>query len=343
MNNYTCIVTKIRAMQKNILKDEDYDRLSKFKSMPELVEFLKNHPTYAPYFSNMNPAIVHRSEIEKRLYRAYNNEFTKIYKFADLNTRKYLKAFAFNFVVLFIKKSMHSLYMGNTSDIDQTPLHEFFKHYTKFDPAKLLESNNLTELIEALNGTEIYAQMKHIYDTTGDQLIFFETFLDSYMFKKLWNLKFNLLNQDDIRYIRKVYGTTIDLINISTIYRSKKYYNLHDSSIIPFLIPINYKLTKDDINSMLHAEDLKACIDAISHTKYSYIIPELEHRTIGSVISDVIKKVQKQSVHQCAYSFATIGAFFYARQQEILYLISVTEGIRYNIGSKEIKKFLTKY
>lgn len=343
MNSYTCIVTKIRAMQKNLLKDEDYDRLAKLKSMPELVEFLKSHPTYAPYFSNMNPAIIHRSEIEKRLYRAYNNEFTKIYKFADLNTRKYLKAFAFNFVVLFIKKVMHSLYKDEPSDIDQTPLHEFFKHYTRFDPDKLLDVKKLPELIEALSGTEIYDNMKYIYETTGDQFIFFETFLDSYMFGKLWNLKFKLLNQDDIRYIKNVYGTTIDLVNISTIYRSKKYYNLPDSNIVPFLIPINYKLSKDDINAMLHSEDLKACIDSIARTKYAEIVADLDSRTIGAVINDIIKRIQKKAVHRSAYSFASIGAFFYARQHEILYLISIIEGIRYNIGSKEINKFLTKY
>lgn len=343
MNNYICIVTKIKAMQKNLLKEEDYEKLSKFKSVTDVVEFLKLHPTYSEYFSNMNPAMVHRAEVEKRLYMAYNNEFIRIYKFADLETRKFLKAYAFNFVILFIKKTMHSLYQNHRSEIDQTPLHNFFRHYTKFDPEIMLKTLDIREMIEALKGTEFYEGMKYIYDTTGVQSIFYETFLDAFMFKKLWNLKFKLVGQEDIRYIRKVYGTTIDLLNISTIYRSKKYYNLQDSNIIPFLIPVNYKLTKDDMNAMLHAEDVKSCMDAIGRTKYRDIVEQLGNRTIGAVSADIIRKVQKQAIHQKAYSFASIGAYFYFMQQEILYLISITEGIRYNIGENEIKKFLTTY
>lgn len=43
---------------------------SRLNSLNELVEFFKNHPSYMEAFANMNPSIVHRSEIERQLYRS---------------------------------------------------------------------------------------------------------------------------------------------------------------------------------------------------------------------------------------------------------------------------------
>lgn len=41
MNNYICLVTKIKAMSKNLLTDNDWRQLSRLNSLNELVEFFK--------------------------------------------------------------------------------------------------------------------------------------------------------------------------------------------------------------------------------------------------------------------------------------------------------------
>lgn len=343
MSNYISIVTKIRAMQKNLLKDSDYENLSLFNSLIELLEFLKSHPNYGPHFSNFNPSVVHRSEIERRLYQAFNQEFTKIYKFSNLETRKFLKAYCFSMLTLFIKNALHTQYRNMPVEVDLRYLYNFFEHYTDINPTKLHDAKSIPELLDRLKDTQLYEGMKSIYETTGNQMIYFETYLDSYFFSKMWKLKFKLTHEKDICYIKKIYGTTIDLVNIMTIYRSKKYYNLQDSNITPFLLPINYNLTKDDINSMIHADDIKGCIEAINKTKYALLTPNLDKRSIDSCANEILSNLQKRMGRGNINSFANIGSYFFFKRQEILSLITITESLKYNIGPKEIKKYFTTY
>lgn len=343
MSNYISIATKIKAMQKHLLKDSDYEKLAKFNSLIELVEYLKLHPTYEPYFTNLNTVIVHRAEIEKRLYWAFNEEFTKVYKFANLETRKFLKAYAFGMVTLFIRNAMHAQFRNIPSEVDLRCLYKFFEHYTDINPHKLREAKSIPELLDTLKNSKLYDGLKSIYDTTGEQMIYFETYLDSYFFSKMWSLRFKLTNKKDIDYIKKLYGTTIDLVNIMTIYRSKKYYNLQDSNIIPFLLPINYNLTKDDINALIHSENVNACIEAINKTKYTNLTKDLNKRTIGSVAFEILSHLQRKNSKNNLDSLASVGSYFFFKRQEIYSLITITEGLKYNIGEKEIKKYFTIY
>lgn len=340
MSNYACITTKLKAMQKHLLKDDDYEQLINLRSLHELVDFLKSNQIYAPYFDNINPAMIHRDEIEAILYEAFNDDFNRIYKFASLETRQYLKSYAKSFVILFIKKAMHQLHSDNISSLHEKSLQDFFRKYSDIDPNEVMKASTTGEFIEALKSCELYDGLKEIYNNTGDTQVYFETYLDAYFFKSMWSQKSKNLSSTDSIYIKKVYGTTMDLVNIMTIYRSKKFYHLQDSNIIPFLMPINYKLTTDDVNALMHTSDLRGFLELLATTPYAEMVEEINTRPIGAIANDIISRMSRKMLQQNTYSYASIGTYLLMRGQEILYLISITEGIRYQIGSKELSKFI---
>ena len=51
---YSGIVTKIRAMESKLLTDQDFETIAGLKSVPEVIEYLKEKPAYTDYLSQMD-------------------------------------------------------------------------------------------------------------------------------------------------------------------------------------------------------------------------------------------------------------------------------------------------
>ena len=62
---YSGLTTKIRAMQAKLLTQADYETISGFTDVVQVVEFLKTKPAYAVYMDQLELAHLHRGDIEK--------------------------------------------------------------------------------------------------------------------------------------------------------------------------------------------------------------------------------------------------------------------------------------
>ena len=60
---YSGLTTKIRAMQAKLLTQADYETISGFTDVVQVVEFLKTKPAYAVYMDQLELAHLHRGGI----------------------------------------------------------------------------------------------------------------------------------------------------------------------------------------------------------------------------------------------------------------------------------------
>ena len=89
--SYSGIVTKIKAMQAKLLTENDFDTIAGLSSVLEAIEYLKGKVAYEPYLNQMDASLYHRGNVEKMLYQSLYNDYTKIYRFAGIEQKKFLK------------------------------------------------------------------------------------------------------------------------------------------------------------------------------------------------------------------------------------------------------------
>ena len=77
--------------------------------------------------------------------------------------------------------------------------------------------------------------------------------LDLYYFTQIWNIRKKLFKGKDLEEITHTYGEKFDMLNLQFIQRSKRYYNMDPASIYALLIPVNYKLKKEEITALVEA------------------------------------------------------------------------------------------
>ena len=123
---YSGISTKIRAMHKYLLTEQDFRELSVLSSVPDVVAYLKRIPTYAQLFAGLDELHLHRGDIEQCLSGAIYLDFEKLYKFADMQQRRFLDMLFRSYVVRVIKQCVEYVLEQTSCAPALVDLHPFF-------------------------------------------------------------------------------------------------------------------------------------------------------------------------------------------------------------------------
>lgn len=96
-------------MRGKLLKKQDFDRLSELSSISEFVDNLKKRENFADIFADVNPEDIHRGNLEKLLTYGIYRDFSKIYRFSNIDQRKFLKLYFIKYEVTMLKRDRKSV------------------------------------------------------------------------------------------------------------------------------------------------------------------------------------------------------------------------------------------
>lgn len=168
---YSGLTTKIRAMQAKLLTQADYETISGFTDVVQVVEFLKTKPAYAVYMDQLELAHLHRGDIEKMLYQSLYNDYTRIFRFAGIDQKKFLKIYWKKYEVSVINYCLRIVFNHYDKPYDLDYKKEFFDKYSKLSIDKLITSTNIDELVDNLRGSEYYEALKTNPGFRGSDII----------------------------------------------------------------------------------------------------------------------------------------------------------------------------
>ncbi|OYO88499.1 hypothetical protein CG709_13840, partial [Lachnotalea glycerini] len=107
--SYSGVTTKIRAMESNLLTEDDYRELASLKSVSEAAVFLRNKSAYRNLFADVDETRLHRGQIERLLKLSLYRDFTNIYKFSNPEQRKFLMFYFMRYEASILKTCMRSV------------------------------------------------------------------------------------------------------------------------------------------------------------------------------------------------------------------------------------------
>lgn len=338
--SYSGITTKIRAMESRLLKDEDYNELASMTSISEAVSYLKKQSSYHDILLNLNEENLHRGEVEKYIFRSMQADFKKIYKFANLEQRKFLSLYFKRYEISTLKKFLRIIFNENDVTKSFTTTKRFFKGHSKISIDKASASLTISELIASLKDTDYYNVFLRVEDSNSKTLFDYELALDHYYFQYFWKNKDKILKGKELSDITNVSGYKIDLLNIQWIYRIKKYYKLSNSDIYATIISTNYKLTKGQIMKLVESSNLEEFTLALKATYYGKRYNLTDDQSIGQVYRHIMDQLHKQMMQKNPYSISIINSYLYLKDREIDKLTTTLECVRYGVHSDETLSYI---
>ena len=338
--SYSGIVTKVRAMQAKLLTEKDFENIANLKSVPEAIDYLKEKPAYADYVNRMDVSLYHRGNVEKVLYQSLFDDYTRIFRFAGMEQKKFLKIYWKRYEIDLINYCLRIIFNHYDKPFDLEYKKEFFDKYYQISIDKLITSRNIVELVDNLRGTEYYAPLQKLRDAEDANLFDYDLALDLYYFSSMWKKNKRLLKGKELELYTRDCGTKIDLLNIQWIYRAKKYYHMLPPDIYSLTIPIHYRISVEEFKMLVEAPTLEEFERQLGTTYYAKKLVGFEGKKLEHIYKECLKRLYLSDRRKNPYSIATVNTYLFLKEEEIYKLTTALECIRYGLSSRETLGYL---
>lgn len=340
MNNEFCALSaKLSAMHSGHLTFADYNALLEKHSVNEICSYLKK-TYYEQFISDLNDASIHRGMLEKRIDRKLENEYVKLYKFVGLNERKLIRFLLLQNEISVLNTVLrrvlsHEETYSNGYEIVKS---NFFSEHSDIDAELLQHSKTVSDICAACKNSVLYPVLKHADSMNADYPAI-SMMLTRFYFKALWAAASKFIQKNQQPEFKKFLGTQIDYLNIMWIYRCKRYFKTPKELIYTYLIPVYYRLSKDDISSLVEAETKDEYERLILNGRYADILKSADgefyiERNYNRICFENAKKAYKLQ----SGTFTEVYAFFGLLMTERENIKTIIEGIRYGISPDIIRK-----
>lgn len=324
---YPALNAKMKCMYSNNLSREEFEELLRQSNLKEAISFIKSK---FPFLENLNEKM-HRKELEQELNNLFIYDILKIFKYLNKNEIEILMQFLSKYELNCVKNVFRNVTTNRDSreylkNIDNWTT-KMFKNIDGIN--EITEETAFLELIKSEDYYKVFEEYEEIIENAPLEEI--EVKLDKFYFEKIYKLakKYN-------KNLLYLIGTEIDLLNVIWIYRSKKYFKYSENEIKEILIPINYKLSKKNIDDLINSEDFIDMKAVLNETKYRKVFSD-ENRIEydkNKYLYNINIKLFKTKLFDICTVFCNINLL----DIEIKNIINIVEGIRYKLDKSEIQK-----
>lgn len=338
---YGALSGKARAMFGKLLSKNDYKILIQKKRIAQVVSYLKHNTHYSGLLSDTDENNIHRVKLEILLKKDIINDYSKFFKFTNGRLNEFVKHYCTKAEIESLKLIFRMFEGGNTEHglLEESLL--FLSRHDKLDIPKLSLSRDLEEFLSRLHGTDYYKLLKpFISDNKENRLFNIEMTLDLYYFRNVQWAYQKFLNRNDALIVKDLLEKEADIFNILWIYRSKYFYNMSNEVIKSYMAHINDKLSERSTESLIEAEGYEAYVDIISKTPYGFLFKGQNQLFIEHNYHEYTYKLYKMLFRRKPFSIACMISYLRLKEIEISNIISIIEGIRYNLSESEIGKFI---
>lgn len=338
---YSAINTKIKVLERDFLKRQDYLNLLKMDSVSKAAGYLKENTSYGKFLENINLDTVSRRDIEEILKRNMITIVDKLLYYFRGDYKILIRSLYIRYEIEDLKNLARSIFNGDEKI--EKPL-SFLGKYSQIEPEKLYQAKTIRDLIYLLEGSEFFEFLIPLVDGRRENLFRFEMALDTSYFNIIQSRRLNIFPID--RYlIKKWEGLLADLYNIQWIYRGKKFYQLSPEELLNYTINFGDKLTYKERQKMCYAVNLEDLYQMTLNSVYGFLFKKEE------ISTDIYmeRRINRFTFYQLMLlkrkfplSIMQVIAFVWKLELEIRDIIAIIESIRYNLSREEAKKFLIK-
>lgn len=334
---YSGLVTKTKAMHGRLLSNEEIARLSEAESVEEIIAFLREYGSYAPIYQS-HEEIAHRAQVEAVINDSLYADYGRLYRFASGAQREGLSIIFLRYEMNVLKDCLERVRRGGDGR-QLSYLKLFFDRHADFDVAAVTSADSFAGLAQALEGTKYGAYFKEIQrqaapDADGG------IGLDILYYRMAWEKKDRLSDGSMKKICTKLLGTEIDWQNIMWMYRCKRFYGRGSTRIAADMIPIRYRLKREELLALLDTDSLEEFVAILGRTAYftekDAVVKLGDEITFGRIM----EKTYRQLCRSYPMSLAPVFRYLYDKENEIDRLTSVLEGVRYRIPARQIQELV---
>lgn len=334
---------KARAMFGNRLSISEYETLIQKKSVSEVANYLKNETYFSTTLSGINEKAIHREQLEELLRMDIFHRLEKLERYGGEEDRGFIYVFVMRSEIRMIMMTIRYIVTQDAEIrsglIASLPM--FAQKYFTFHLEKLPEVTTFAELLEVLKNTP-YEKIIYKYQVKNMEEIDYialehdlelELYEDTMRFLKVFEGK------EFYDIVKQVVLSKAELINLSAIYRLKKYFKEPSNKIYRFMLPYSCAFKQRELEDMIENCDGQEVLERLAKRYHKYT-RDLRFTSIEQYIQMIQYNMNHHIMEYYQYPSLVLLSYLLVSETEIQNLINIIEGIRYHIAPDKIRALL---
>lgn len=331
----------MRAMYGRRLVPENYKELLRKQTVNEVASYLKQQTSYSEVLRDSNENLMHRGQLEMTIRRQLFEEYTKVFHYVDRNELEFYGYLVTRMEINEILSCMRFLNAGRQGEYIFS-LPSFLTkrlHVDLYALAKVKSFEDLQNLLKDTRYSEIFNKFP-IRDSSQVDIAKMEVEFNKYYYNKVFSMIDTVFEGVVQEQIRNSFGMEIDLWNITTIFRLKKYFNMPANKISPMLLPYHFKIQTADLQEIMTAPDASSAWNVASKTYYGRYFTAHDFDVVEKYSQEILYNYHKNLLIRSNSTPVVVVSYLHLKTNEIDNLIHIIEGIRYGLEPSEIAKLL---
>ena len=335
------VSAKARSKYGRFLSDRDYQSILACQSVTEVMIYLKSHTHFASALSDVNERDVHRGRLEMLLRQYIFNEFDSLCRYDSGVSEGFSRYVVEKSEVEQIIRFLVLLNSHSTEKfIFQFPA--FLSKHTEIDVNRLAGATDYASFLEALAPTPYYRLLKDFQPNAEGRppVAEIEMKLYGYIYQNLLTLVLKKTKGQERDELETLFYTINDYTIFSRILRLKKYYELEPEKIKESLFLRYTHLSPALIDRMCRAETTAEVFDIMQSAGTGRMIGKIGYSYAGDIPPRVKYRLAKKNIRFSVNPSVVMISFMFTAETELMNVISLIEGIRYQVDRKTIRSLL---
>lgn len=342
VTRYAAVNSKIKSMEGEFLKDEDYRNLLELSSVADIARYLKEKTHYSEVLAGIDTDDIHRGMLENLVKQNMIKNIDRIIHYFSGDYRDFIKTLYAKYEIGDLKVIARAVYSEKNAGSLRNRV--FIGKYSKLDPNEVFQAGSISDIINALKDSEFYEFLAPLVDGNYSESPFrFEMVMDM-SYYTLLQRQWKKLSERDREILQHAQGIIADLLNIQWIYRGIKFYRLNPEELLNYTINLGYRLRYSMLKELCYATGLEEFFRLVKTTKYSFLFKEdettdlyMERRMERHIYFELRTLIKN-------YNLSIINAFSYILflEYEVKDIISIVEAIRYKVPAEHANKYIIR-
>ena len=136
-----------------------------------------------------------------------------------------------------------------------------------------------------------------------------------------------------------MFDRIMDYMNFVRVYRLKQYYHEDAQTTRRFMFPFGTFDAKT-IEALCSADSGKEVFDAVKNTKFGKALEKLDYVYKGEIDNIGLYKTTLKNMYFSTYPLVVMLSYVFVMQTEYNNIVSIIEGVRYNVDPSKIKTLI---
>ena len=326
------ILTKIRAILGRRLTAADYAQMARKREVGEVAALLKENPSYAVVLRNIEESSVHRGQLEATLKKDLFYQYSSLRRY-DFSGKNFYDFIVVRSEIDEILRRIMLLQSGEQTDF-VVDLPSYMLGRTSFPLLELARTRSIAEMIACMPHTPYPALLSRFagQDIRSVRILDCEHVLYSYYYRYLTDTIRSQFTGSTRKQLLEVVSGEIEAANVQTIFRMKIYFHASPEQIRSHLYPYTYRLKHTQMEALLSAETFADMCRILA--------PEAgdmeEEDGIEPYVSRYMARFERRLLRFTTSAPVAMYTFLTLRRMEVRNIITVIEGVRYQLPQEEI-------